>query len=881
MHHLHRFTSITILIFSLSSPALGQTVESQAKALYREGHALGKEPEAAKKRLALQKFLEAARLFHQTGVTYNELVASFSAAFMAEELNEYSTARDMYRASLPLFDIEQKEYKTTILFKVARFSLLIGDRAVALDYFIQLAHAYEKLGEVERQATTESDIGGVYYQLGKYDEALHYLNLALGRRKQFGKSCDIAATLTNIGAVQLTKGEWTKALDSLKWEALPLYNTSPECELSGKYPTKTECANYLAATLINIGKVYYDLADYQSALCFYERAAPLITYKEFAAALANNLGTVDYKLRRYRSALARFRKAKALHADLVPEALTNIGLTESGLATLAEALRLRREAGNENGEASTLNGLGEVYNRLGRPKEALESFNRAAQLFGSAGDRSGEATALTNAMLSWRMLGNRKIAISSGRLAVDRFQELRVEARGAVGEIERTYLRTTRQAYQNLAELLIEEGLFEQAIQVLSMYQDAQSFDPAGDGKAKQLDVGQLLSAQQAIAAIPSFRGIALYTLVADSKLYVLAVNRGGIKVFSRAIASQAVDQKVKNFLSVLRCADRDPYQPGSELYDLIFKSTLITDKRTTLETALKSENAAALVWSLDRPLNTIPMAALYDATAKQFLIEKYQLAVFTRNDAESFKREPKPWLHGIGLGTSRQFHGQSPIPGAEASLAAIFGNEATQQPGVLSGKTVVNEEFTARTLEDLDGRWPLIHVVSHFVLTGGNSRLSYLLLGNGDRYTLSQMRESPDLFTGVELLTVPVCDSALQDADFYGKETEALADLAQRLGARSVIASLWKVSYHVTPKLMLRFYELARAHHDWSKAELLRQAQLSLLRGEISIRSEPGIARGSCGPQRQSRQRSTLNPKTPFAHPFYWSAFVLYGSGR
>ena len=95
------------------------------------------------------------------------------------------------------------------------------------------------------------------------------------------------------------------------------------------------------------------------------------------------------------------------------------------------------------------------------------------------------------------------------------------------------------------------------------------------------------------------------------------------------------------------------------------------------------------------------------------------------------------------------------------------------------------------------------------------------------------------------------------------------------------MLASLWKVSYHVTPKLMIRFYELAQAHQEWSKAELLRQAQLDLIHGNISIPLSRGIARGNCGLNSNPHRGLVLDHKAPFAHPFYWSAFVLYGTGR
>lgn len=416
---------------------------------------------------------------------------------------------------------------------------------------------------------------------------------------------------------------------------------------------------------------------------------------------------------------------------------------------------------------------------------------------------------------------------------------------------------------------------------MLSFYRDAQSFGSTQDGNIKQGDIAQVINAQQALTTTPSFRAVVLYTLVADGKLYILAVMGEGIKVFSRTIASQTLNQRVNNFLKVLHCADLNPYPASAELYELVFKSTLVTDKRTTLEAALSNENAATLLWSLDQPLNAIPISALYNAAAKQFLIEKYQIAVFTRGDAASFKREPRPWLYGIGLGTSRQFTGQGPLPGAEASLAAIFGDEETKRPGMLKGKTIVNEKFTARTLEDLDGRWPLVHVMSHFVLIRDDPELSFLRLGDGDIYTVARMREHPDLFAGVELLALPICESAAQRSDAYGKETEALADLAQHLGANTVLASLWKVSYHVTPKLMIRFYELAQTHQEWSKAELLRQAQLNLIHGNISIPLSRGIARGNCGLNSNPRRGLVFDRKAPFAHPFYWSAFVLYGTGR
>ena len=96
-------------------------------------------------------------------------------------------------------------------------------------------------------------------------------------------------------------------------------------------------------------------------------------------------------------------------------------------------------------------------------------------------------------------------------------------------------------------------------------------------------------------------------------------------------------------------------------------------------------------------------------------------------------------------------------------------------------------------------------------------------------------MKSYPGLYSGVDLLVLSACQTAALEPNQRGKEIDSLAGLSQRLGAASVIATLWNADEIGASRLMIKLYALHKLHPDWSKAELLRQAQLSLLRGQVS----------------------------------------------
>jgi tetratricopeptide (TPR) repeat protein len=176
----------------------------------------------------------------------------------------------------------------------------------------------------------------------------------------------------------------------------------------------------------------------------------------------------------------------------------------------------------------------------------------------------------------------------------------------------------------------------------------------------------------------------------------------------------------------------------------------------------------------------------------------------------------------------------------------------------------------------------PVLHIASHFRFLPGSDE-SFLLLGDGSGLTLRQLRTEMPRLTGVDLLTLSACETAVGGglkAD--GREVEGLGVLAQRRGARSVLASLWPVEDASTGDLMAKFYQHRQAQ-GLNKAQALRQAQLALLHGGTAptVVSPPELRGASAVRTAEPPPpvADTPDPRRPFAHPFFWAPFILMGN--
>jgi len=137
----------------------------------------------------------------------------------------------------------------------------------------------------------------------------------------------------------------------------------------------------------------------------------------------------------------------------------------------------------------------------------------------------------------------------------------------------------------------------------------------------------------------------------------------------------------------------------------------------------------------------------------------------------------------------------------------------------------------------------------------------------------------------GTDLVVLSACETGLGLGE-YGQGVQGLQRAFQAAGARSVVASLWRVDDAATTVLMEQFYT-----NLWSKKlpklEALRQAQLTVL-------NDPGLVRArraELAKQRGIDEKAAKLPdggrvappgdRATRSDPALWAAFVLSGDVR
>lgn len=337
--------------------------------------------------------------------------------------------------------------------------------------------AYQKAlslteSDLPAQARILSQLGHTYANLANYDTALAKLDSAQQHYQTLQDNLGLAEVATYRGFVHRRQDDPITALSSLQ-SALE------------QLPTRTETTDdrqqiITGDALHNLGAVYVQLGDIESAIAHYNQALHLwqtppaqtspeaiLAQQFYRGRTLNNLGIAYYTLGKLDQAETFYQQALTLAkvvGNRVSEGriLTNLALVaqqtdryDQAEQRYQQALQIVSEAGDR---ASLLNSLGTLYETLGQYDKAQSSYQQALSLAETAQNPSQLGKA-------WDGLGGLHYLQANYGKALSAYQTA-LEIQQSVGDDATTAATLTNLGgtYEALGRYKTALGYFDQAL---------------------------------------------------------------------------------------------------------------------------------------------------------------------------------------------------------------------------------------------------------------------------------------------------------------------------------------------------------------------------------------------------------------------------------
>ena len=507
-------------------------------------------------------------------------------------------------------------------------------------------------------------------------------------------------------------------------------------------------------------------------------------------------------------------------------------------AALDSAREIAAHASDHRALSFVLGNLGLLYATEGRNAEALYLVRRALT--------EAEESDSPEALYRWhwhegRLLwaaGQADAAIHAYRRAISVLEATRQEARALVTDTELFFTQGVAPVYLDLVDALLaasqmlndssessaNTNLLFEARDVIERFHVAELSNYFHDECVAQLEAKVL--APEAVSPNTAV----VYPILFPERIELLVSLPDGIHRYTVPISSVQLESTTR----ILRQRLQDPTArgymgPAQRLFEWLVAPYADELERQDIDT---------MVFVPHGVLRTVPMAALYDGN--NFLIERYAIAVTPGLGLVDPQPLDRTHMNVLLAGLSIPVQGFSALPNVRQELERI--------QEIFGGQILLDEEFRLDRLQKVlvEQQPTIVHLASHAQFTG-DPQSSFILTFESqltvDRIEsyigASKFRELP-----LELLVLSACETAAGD----DRSALGLSGIAIRAGARSALGSLWSISDESTAELISVFYEQLQDPRN-SKAAALRTAQVELLN--------------------DSR----------FAHPFFWSPFLLIGN--
>jgi CHAT domain-containing protein len=764
-----------------------------------------------------------------------------------------------------------------------------------------------------------SILSTAYWAQRDYQKAIEYSQQALVIFRELKDRTSELDTLHGLNINYFYLGDYQKVIE-LNQQVLALAQ-------------EIKNPDYEGIALVHLGLAYFAQGDSQKLIEFGQQA--LVVGRESKSPIAelfalfglsvgySNLGKNEKAIEFSQAslAIARTTKIKQTYATAEPFVLNILGSIYRKNGQKEQAINAYRESLTiDDNDFTSQVGLARVYRDLnmpttaityyklavgrieqirgkihGLPQQLQESFLQAVQV-----DRDKTKNTDIYRELADLLLAQGRIGEAQQVLELLKVQELNDFVRGTrspdkISDVELNPVETQiRDKYGSLITFGKKLTECEQSqdakpcVQLPELQTQynalTQKFDQevqtiekqVAERRLEQVATGTqdfIASAEKIVNAQPNT--VLIYPLVLQDRVRLLWASKGGV------LSSQVCDigetelwKTISEFRDLLRTPQSDIASvkaTGKKLYDCLVKP---------LEPELQKNNIQNLVFVPDRATNYIPMGALFDG--EKFLIERYTVSSVLNAGLTdvSDRLPPNPQNTPVlALGLSEAKAGFRALPNVPLELEAIVRQKPNEAKGIYPGLEFLNQAFTLDALQNNLRDRKILHIATHGAFVPQNPKESYLLLGNGDKYAIYQIQFLRNL-RDVHLVVLSACETALGGPDANGTEIAGISSYFLRDKAKAVMASLWLVNDGSTSLLMQQFYKnLSTDKQPITKAEALRQAQLSLLNKQVTAKDAPQRSDADVILSPKPGAQLPTRSASDFSHPYYWAPFILIGN--
>ncbi len=744
-------------------------------------------------------------------------------------------------------------------------------------------------------------LASVHLEAGDYEQVIATSEQGIDYLQQLQEREAEAGALVMLGLAYFAQGNSQGSLDV------------GEQALAISQEVKSPLIEALALIVLSFG--YSDAGNFQKAIDLINQSRGIAREQNnpnLEAIALEVLGGIYRSSRQNEKAIAAYREAISIHESY--SALAGLAHIYQDSNLSGTAITYYKQAINKNEQQTRrwISGL-PVWLQASFP-QAVQTINAGstADIYRSLANllllkrRANEAQQVLELLKGQELREYTGENLSNGQPAMLSLTPVEAEILRENGSLISFGYRLEECQKTHCPEL--EQLLAQRAILTQQYYQTLEQLEgEIRESRAADeafLDPNQLAQkAREVVETQPNT--VLIYPLVLEDKIWLLWASKGGIiKSVEVPDVNQAqLEVTVLKFRQLLQNRLSDPDEmkmTGKQLYDWLLKP---------LESELKANNIENLVFSLDRSTRYVPMSALFDG--ENYLIENYSVATvlsakltdtasnpstprvanFRRVNTIGANSNPEmvATLPGstvadvapgsqanqepsiLALGVSDAMAGFRSLPNVPAELDAIVRQELTGSQGIYPGQKFLNDSFDFFALRDNLSTHKMLHIATHSQFVPGRANRSYLLLGTGERLAIPDIQTWLDL-QDTDLVVLSACQTALGGPGLSGKEIAGIGYYFLKGGANTVMASLWQVDDQSTRLLMEEFYKkLAQGtlESPVTKAQALRQAQLALLKSKDTTVVE----------QPDDDQLASAK-KSRFDHPYYWSPFILMGSG-